>query len=690
MSTAKKTSPHPVRSVSLRRDLPTVPGASARALTLGLCFSSIALALRAESAPPALPPGPGTPTPDELGRPAPAPLAPGNAPRGRGELFFIDAAVADPRAFWLVAPAGATVVAIPAGVDSWEFMAAEADRFHDLGAIHLVSHGEPGALVLNGRRTTAADLASRAALLRRLGRALSKNGDILLYGCDTGAGDAGRMLVTRLADFTGADVAASANPTGALPGADWKLEITSGTIETPLAAPADYAHTLHIASVSTRAELVAAIAAAVGDGQDDTITLTADITLTAAQTVAISVSDGHKLTIVGGGHFISGGNVTRVFNIATSNAGSQVALQDLTISNGFLTGAGGNAPSSGAVAGGDAVGAAIRNTGNLALTGVTFSANKAAGGGGGAAGPGGQSGGGGGGGGFGTTSGAAGGSNDGYSAGSASAGQGGHGAGTNSDPGIGGSGGSSGGASNGGAGGVLSGGSTGGNGGNANAGGGISIGGGGGGGGNYATGARGGHAVAGLYNNGGTVTLAGCVFANNVAAGGGGGGGSVYAMFPGNGGAGGYGVAAIWNKTGTVQADASTQTSFGGASNVGGGGSGGYAKGGGGAPGADRGSNKTLGTIGTLVADSTPPTVLSIVRRLPSTAQATTSTSATFRVTFSEAVNAPTTANFAVAAVNGSAITGTIASVTAVSTSVYDVAVTITSGTGEFRLKIID
>ncbi len=88
--------------------------------------------------------------------------------------------------------------------------------------------------------------------------------------------------------------------------------------------------------------------------------------------------------------------------------------------------------------------------------------------------------------------------------------------------------------------------------------------------------------------------------------------------------------------------------------------------------------------------DTTPPTVTSIVRRLPSTAQATTSTSATFRVTFSEPVNAPATSNFAVVPVNSSSIVGTITSVTPVSSSIYDVAVTITSGTGEFRLKIID
>ena len=92
-----------------------------------------------------------------------------------------------------------------------------------------------------------------------------------------------------------------------------------------------------------------------------------------------------------------------------------------------------------------------------------------------------------------------------------------------------------------------------------------------------------------------------------------------------------------------------------------------------------------------VVADTTAPTVTSIVRQTPSGQALTASTtSATFRVIFSEAVNTPTTANFAVAAVGGSSIVGTVDSVTAVSTSVYDVAVTITSGTGEFRLLVKD
>ncbi len=96
----------------------------------------------------------------------------------------------------------------------------------------------------------------------------------------------------------------------------------------------------------------------------------------------------------------------------------------------------------------------------------------------------------------------------------------------------------------------------------------------------------------------------------------------------------------------------------------------------------------TMMAVNAAVPDTTPPTVVSIVRQTP-TSQATSSTSATFRVTFSEAVNAPAASNFAIAAVSSS-ITGSIGTVTAVNASTYDVPVTITGGSGEFRLKVQD
>lgn len=88
-------------------------------------------------------------------------------------------------------------------------------------------------------------------------------------------------------------------------------------------------------------------------------------------------------------------------------------------------------------------------------------------------------------------------------------------------------------------------------------------------------------------------------------------------------------------------------------------------------------------------ADTTPPTVVSVVRT-GSAAQnlASGTSSVSFTVTYSEAVTGVSAARFAVEAVTGN-VTGTVGTVTG-SGAVYTVPVTITSGSGEFRLKVID
>lgn len=522
------------------------------------------------------------------------------------EFLFVDGRVPDLQAIVAAARPGVQVVVLDPHDNGLVQMVHALQGAQGLASISVVSHGDEGMLLLGNGPLFAGNLAQYQAELQAIGAALCPDGDLLLYGCDVGAGEGGAQFLAALAALTGADVAASDDRTaGAVRGGDWDLEITTGQIEAAAVLDAQhlagYDYSLHTASVSNVAQLKAAIATGSTDGAADLITLTDNISFASAgDAIAIHVTDGQTLSIVGGGFTLDGNNLARVFSTSTTNAGSGIALHNITIANGLVKGAGGDSLSSGPVAGGDALGAGISNTGTLNISNVVFSGNKASGGGGGAAGPGGQSGGGGGGGGFGTTLGAVGGANDTYSATSPTAGKGGNGAGTNSAPEIGGGGGNSGGTNNGGIAGTLSGGSTGGVGGNANAGGGISIGGGGGGGGNYAAGARGGNAVAAIYNNGGTVVMVGSTFSNNIAAGGGGGGGSVYAIFPGNGGSGGNGIAGVWNKSGTFSADTVTQTSIAGATNVGGGGGGGYAKGGGGTPASAGSSLKTLGTIQTV------------------------------------------------------------------------------------------
>ena len=106
-------------------------------------------------------------------------------------------------------------------------------------------------------------LVKRAASIKSWGNALTETGDILFYGCDLAASAEGKSLLDALSRLTGADVAASEDPTGsAAEGGDWDLEFRTGAIEAQLAvAAAGQSEWDHLLAVPT---FVAA--GAVGDG----------------------------------------------------------------------------------------------------------------------------------------------------------------------------------------------------------------------------------------------------------------------------------------------------------------------------------------------------------------------------------------------------------------------------------------
>lgn len=104
----------------------------------------------------------------------------------------------------------------------------------------------------------------------------------------------------------------------------------------------------------------------------------------------------------------------------------------------------------------------------------------------------------------------------------------------------------------------------------------------------------------------------------------------------------------------------------------------------------DGGSLTATDTFVLTVSDTTKPTVASVVRLTPSTQPLTpATTSVTFRVTYSEAVSGVVAANFQIENFNGGTITGTVGTPTG-GTTVYDVPVTLTGGSGEFRLKVVN
>ncbi|MEQ8786456.1 MAG: DUF2341 domain-containing protein [Pirellulaceae bacterium] len=109
-------------------------------------------------------------------------------------------------------------------------------EYHDVDAVHVVSHGTGGAVQLGNTWLNQQSLQSYAGQLAGWGGALAPDGDLLFYGCDLAADEGGRELIDSLKTLCDCDVAASDDPTGAaLLGGDWELEYQAGLIETEVA-----------------------------------------------------------------------------------------------------------------------------------------------------------------------------------------------------------------------------------------------------------------------------------------------------------------------------------------------------------------------------------------------------------------------------------------------------------------------
>jgi uncharacterized repeat protein (TIGR01451 family) len=154
----------------------------------------------------------------------------------KGGLVFIDPAIRDISTLIAGLPQDAASFVLPRTGNPLAEIARIAGRYRDIEAIHIVSHGEDGAILIGSERIGMTALERNAKALGELSSSLSAGADILLYGCEIALGSSGASFVDALARETGADVAASTNMTGhASFGADWKLEHSTGPIEARVA-----------------------------------------------------------------------------------------------------------------------------------------------------------------------------------------------------------------------------------------------------------------------------------------------------------------------------------------------------------------------------------------------------------------------------------------------------------------------
>jgi len=122
-------------------------------------------------------------------------------------------------------------------------------------AVHLFSHGAEGRLSFAGETLDTEALSSHADDLAVLGSVLTADGDLLLYGCDVGAGRDGEAFITEVARLTEADVAASDDTTGQ--GGDWTLEVQRGDLEAGALEVSEFDGDLAALPVTVRTSLAA-------------------------------------------------------------------------------------------------------------------------------------------------------------------------------------------------------------------------------------------------------------------------------------------------------------------------------------------------------------------------------------------------------------------------------------------------
>ncbi|MEQ8397307.1 DUF4347 domain-containing protein, partial [Thalassobaculum sp.] len=140
------------------------------------------------------------------------------------EVLFVDPGVDSVSTLLTDLRSGFDVVHLPESGDPIAAIALHMAGRRNVSALHILSHGTPGALDLSGQRIDAAALAARPTLTAAIREALSVDGEIVLYGCSVAQGPQGAAFVDVLSTLLDRPVAASDSLVGAADlGGDWRI-----------------------------------------------------------------------------------------------------------------------------------------------------------------------------------------------------------------------------------------------------------------------------------------------------------------------------------------------------------------------------------------------------------------------------------------------------------------------------------
>ncbi|MBS9384243.1 MAG: DUF4347 domain-containing protein [Dolichospermum sp. BR01] len=143
-------------------------------------------------------------------------------------VVFIDSSVSDYHTLQAGIVEGVKSVIISPNQDGIEQISQVLQQHPHITTIHILSHGSPGCLYLGNRQLDLTNIHNYTQQLQQWQRQ-----NILLYGCNVAAGDAGAEFIHKLHQITKASISASTTKTGnAALGGNWELEVNIPATET--------------------------------------------------------------------------------------------------------------------------------------------------------------------------------------------------------------------------------------------------------------------------------------------------------------------------------------------------------------------------------------------------------------------------------------------------------------------------
>ncbi len=148
------------------------------------------------------------------------------------EIVFVDPGVRDYSELIKNIDSDATVIVLDPDKDGISQITDILSGYENISSVHILSHGNEAGINLGSVEFNSDVIDFYSSSLKEWKNSLTEDADILIYGCDVAKGEEGSAFISKIADLTGADIAASTDTTGIERlGGDWDLEYQTGDIE---------------------------------------------------------------------------------------------------------------------------------------------------------------------------------------------------------------------------------------------------------------------------------------------------------------------------------------------------------------------------------------------------------------------------------------------------------------------------